>query len=93
MNEKLREIANRHLVIRYDEDSQMEEFSNDALIVMNDLLKDTIKECINVLRQEWYNENNTVIDDKNLREVNIHYGHKKGLIQAINKIEKLFGVK
>ena len=46
MNEKLREIANRHLIIRYDEDSQLEEFSNDALIVLDELLKDVIKECI-----------------------------------------------
>lgn len=57
------------------------------------LVELVIKECIDVLRQEWYNENNKVIDNENLREVNIHYGHKRGLIQAINNISQHFGVK
>lgn len=53
MNEKLRQIASRHLTISYDEDSQMEEFSNDALIVLDGLLNDVIKECTDILRDTF----------------------------------------
>ena len=49
-----------------------------------------IQECMDVLRQEWYKENNTVPED-NPRAVAIHVGTKSGLIRASNAVAKHFG--
>lgn len=88
MNTKLRELAKQatNWCIENAEGTPVAWEWEDKLAEL------IVKECVNVLRQEWYNENNKVIDDKNLREVNVNYGHKKGLIQAINNMSEHFGV-
>lgn len=69
MNEKLREIANRHLTIFYDEDSQMEVFRDDALVVLQELMIDIIKECISV-----YETDPSIYHEVNVSNIKQHFG-------------------
>ncbi len=50
-----------------------------------------IQECMNVLRQEWYVENNKE-PDNDPRSIAIHVGTKSGLIRASNAVAKHFGI-
>lgn len=91
MNEKLREIANRHLTIRYDEDSKMEEFSNDAVIVLEELLKDVINECAEICLKE--NVSSISIDDFNSGKFTIQDLATRSCGENLsNIIKKRFGV-
>lgn len=51
-----------------------------------------VKECMDVLRQAWYDENAKKVDD-DPRSVAIQVGMKSGLIQASNVVAKHFGVR
>lgn len=59
-----------------------------------DLFADLIvKECVDQLRQEWYNLNN---DENNVlgdaRATAILVGQKNGVLKSISRIKKYFGV-
>lgn len=50
-----------------------------------------VRDCINVIRQEWFNENNTV-PDQDARSIAIHLGAKLGIESALHAVTKQFGV-
>lgn len=51
-----------------------------------------VKECMDALRQAWYDENAKTVDD-DPRSVAIQVGMKSGLVKASNVVAKHFGVK
>jgi hypothetical protein len=70
--------------------SDLDEYDRDAIIRFGDLV---VKECIDELRQEWYDLNNIeseVLADA--RAVAILVGQKNGLLKAISRVKKHFGV-
>ena len=50
---------------------------------------EAIKECINAIRQLWYDENNKSTDDLDARGIALHVGMKSGYIKAINVLSSL----
>jgi hypothetical protein len=52
--------------------------------------KETIKECKNVIRREWYDENNTE-PEQDARSIAIHVGKKTGINSVLNAVSKHFG--
>ena len=51
-----------------------------------------VNECLQVLRNEWYKENNKVMIKQDPRHVGIHVGHKGALITALYAIRSHFGI-
>lgn len=50
-----------------------------------------IKDCINIIRQEWFSENNT-IPEQDARSIAIHVGKKLGIDSALNAVTNHFRV-
>ena len=48
--------------------------------------KETLDECINILRKEWYRLNNMSTEFMDSRGVAIHVGQKTGVLLCINKL-------
>lgn len=51
-----------------------------------------VRECTNVLRQEWYQLNNSEYDQTDSRSVGLHVGMKSGVNKSMVLIHKHFGV-
>ena len=47
-----------------------------------------VQECTNVLRKEWFDENNKV-SEEGPREVAMQVGRKNALLAAINKVKNI----
>ncbi len=70
--------------------SDLDDYDREAIQRFGDLV---VKECIDELRQEWYELNNTeseVLGDA--RAVAILVGQKNGLLKALSRVKKHFGV-
>lgn len=50
---------------------------------------EVIQECMNAIRQLWYDENNKSTDDLDARGIALHVGMKSGYIKVIETLRKL----
>ena len=69
--------------------SDLDDYDREAIKRFGDLV---VKECVDELRQEWYELNNTeseVLGDA--RAIAILVGQKNGLLKAISRVKKHFG--
>lgn len=51
-----------------------------------------VGECMDIIRQEWFKENNSEVDRQDTRSVAIHVGKKLGIDASLNAVTKHFGV-
>lgn len=60
---------------------------------VNEIVEQTVRECIKVLQQEWYDLNNEPRpENETPRSVAMRVGRKGGIIVLIGKIKKHFGI-
>ena len=88
MNKRIEQLAKQNGFI-HDHMSVGER--NDALNKFEKFAELIVRDCINVIRQEWFNENNTV-PDQDARSIAIHLGAKLGIESALHAVTKQFGV-
>jgi hypothetical protein len=85
MNERLQQLAKQAHFYQADDNyftAAQEEFAR--LIV---------RECVDQLRQEWYDLNNTESDTPgDARAVAILVGQKNGVLKTIARVKRHFGV-
>jgi hypothetical protein len=70
--------------------SDLDDYDREAIQRFGDLV---VKECVEQLRQEWYDLNNTesgTLGDA--RAVTILVGQKNGVLKTIARIKQHFGV-
>ena len=51
-----------------------------------------VQDCKNIIRQEWFKENNSEVDRQDTRSIAIHVGKKLGIDASLNAVTKHFGV-
>jgi hypothetical protein len=56
------------------------------------VVRETVKECLRVIRQEWYDENNTE-PEQDARSIAIHVGKKIGINSVLESVGKNFNVR
>lgn len=86
MNERIKALI---------KESDLEECIDDAYLMRDDwqpfiekFAELIVQECTNVLRKEWFDENNKV-SEEGPREVAMRVGRKNALIAAINKVKNI----
>lgn len=91
MNERIRELQSKsYLMCKQivDDDGHVVVTPDQWFDKFAELL---VRECMDVVRQEWYDENNKEpVNDA--RSIAIHVGTKSGLLRATNAVAKHFGV-
>ena len=88
MNERIKELQSQAFL-------QCKAFEDGSVIRTDEAFEKfaelIVKECTNVLRKEWFDENNKV-SEEGPREVAMRVGRKNALLAAIDKVKKHFGV-
>ena len=86
MHERIKELT---------KESDLEECIDDAYLMRDDwhpfiekFAELIVQECTNVLRKEWFDENNKV-SEEGPREVAMQVGRKNALLAAINKVKNI----
>lgn len=70
--------------------NDLDDYDRGAIVCFGDLV---VKECVDQLRQEWYELNNTESETLgDARAVAILVGQKNGVLKTIARIKQHFGV-
>lgn len=88
MNERIRELAE---LAGY---KPIGTFADELMEIYNKKFAElVIKDTIDLLKQEWYDLNNTTkVEGETPRDVGMRVGAKSQLISMIEKVKKHFGV-
>lgn len=97
MNERIRELYRQAHSIRYHDGDPMRDGNPPTVYWQGETSAERfalliVQECTNVLRQEWYQLNNSEYDQTDLRGVGLHVGMKSGVNKSMVLIRKHFGV-